>query len=880
MGRSARQMLLDRRRFEADLDDELRDHLESHVEALVAGGLDRAEAERRARLDFGGVEAVKEECRESAGLAWLFAFGRDLRHGFRLLARSPGFAAVGIALLALAIGANTAVFSVVDGVLFRPLPYPDSERLARVVAADDRDGLQTSLDGRAWEALIDAELPLDLAVHSDWTTGVNFAAAGGARLVRQQRVSAGFFRVLGVEPALGRSFRAEEDVPGGAPVVVLSHALWQEALGGDPAALGRTVTLRGEPYRVIGVMPQGFRSTRRADLWTPLQPSTRGEGSGTNYAVLARVPADREGTGDAGLAGRLAALGAVHFQGERGVAGRQVAFRLEPLRRVMSDGLRRPLTIAWASVGVVLLIGCSNLAGLLLARSAVRSRELATRAAIGGGRGPLLRQLLAEGMALALCGGVAGLGVGWLALLALRGLVDATLALPHDPVLDVRVLAATAALSLASALLFGLYPAWRLSRVELVEALGEGSRSVAGGARSWPRRLLVVAEVALGAVLLVAAVLLVGSLRHLRGVEAGFAPEGLVAATVSLDDARYRTAAAVDRLFTRAVAELAGEPAVRGAAATLSLPYERPLNMGVAVAGDAEGHRTTAVIYVTPGSFATLGVPILAGRETAPGDGAAAPPVAVVNRAFFEDRLAGRQPLGTRLLLADREWQVVGIAGNVVQTPGFGTADPLAAVPTVYLPAAQVPDSILPMVHGWFSPSLVARAAGSPADAALALRRAVAAVDPELPVATVQTPAEMVDGALALERFEAVLIATLAGLSLLLAAVGISGLVAAGVAERRREVGLRLALGAGRAATVARAALPGVALALAGLALGALASPLALRALQGMVWGVEPAAPGTALSAAAILVGVAAVASLAPALRVTAVDPATTLRQE
>lgn len=884
MGRAARQLLLDRRRFELDLEDELRDHLESYVDDLVAGGMSRAEAERRARLDFGSVEAVKEECREAAGLAWLFAFGRDLRHGFRLLRRSPGFAAVGIVLLALSIGANTAVFSVVDAVLFRPLPYPQPERLARVVAemrSGDRQGTQSALDGAAWEALRDADLPLDLAVSSDWTTGVNFVAGGRAGIVRQQRVSAGFFRVLGVEPALGRGFRPEEDLPGGPPVAVLSHALWQGPLGGDAEVLGREVTLRGEPHRVVGVMPEGFRSTVQAEVWTPLRPSTSGEGGGSNYAVLARLRDEAPGASAGGaVAGRLDALGTSHFRAQGLPAGVEATFRVEPLQQVMAEGLRRPLAIAWAAVGAVLLIGCANLAGLLLARAGSRARELATRAAIGGGRGPLLRQLVAEGLALAICGGVAGAAVGGLAVVALRGLLDATVSPPHPPALDGRVLAATAAISLGSALLFGLYPAWRLTRAELTEVLGEGSRSVAGVSRPWPRRLLVVGQIALGTVLLVAAVLLVGSLRHLRGITPGFEPRGLVAATVSLEDARYTTAGQVDRLFRRALAGLERDPAVRGAAAALSLPYERPLNMGVEVTGDAAGTLTASLIYVTPGFFEVLGVPVASGRAFGAADGAGAPRVAVVNRSFADGRFGDLPAVGRRLIVADTEWQVVGVVGDVVQRPGFGEFGPLAAVPTVYVPAAQVPDEIVPMVHGWFSPSLVARAAGPAAAADLALRHSVAAADPALPVAAVRTPEELADETLALQRFQAILLGALAGLSLLLAGVGVGALVASGVEERRREIGLRLALGAGRARTVARAALPGVVLAAAGLAAAGLASPLALRALRGMVWGLEPLAPGAGVATVSILLAIAALASLVPALRVTRVDPAVTLRQE
>ena len=882
--RSGRRVVLDRAGYEDDLDAELRDHLASHVEDLMAGGLSREEAERRARHAFGGVEAVKEACREEVephAVAWL----RDLRHGFRRLAGRPGFTLVAVATLALCIGANAAVFGVVDAAFFRSLPYPEPERLARVVTVSEFEGERSfnAVDGRTWEAVRDHVPALAAAVYSDWSAGVNFLAGGRASHVSQQKVSAGFFRVLGVEPRLGRGFLAEEDREGGPAAVALSHELWVDGFASDPEVLGRKVTLRGEPYTVVGVLPEGFRSTVDADLWTPLRPSTTGEGQGTNYAIVARL---RPGATWAEAEAQVRAVGAEIFA-DRGEAGDTASLDAVPLQEAMSRSLRRPLALLWAAVAAVLLIGCVNLAGLLLGRAAARRREIATRMAIGGGRRPIVRQLLAEGLALATTGGAAGLAVGLLMMRGLERFVLPELGLGLDLRLDVRVVAMTAGLSLLACLLFSAYPAWLLSRTDIRSALGAaGTAAAAVGGKPRLRRLLVVAEVALAVVLLVAAALLIRSFTHLRGVEPGFEPEGVVVATVSLQDARYRTAAAVDGLFTETLRRLEGAPGVASAGAALSVPYERPLNMPFVWPGHREGEppEITNLTYVTPGYFDTLGVPLLAGRPLRPSDRAGAPRVALANRAFVEERLRDRAPVGARFLLADREWEIVGVVGDLVQRPGFGQYGPVAAVPGLFIPVAQLPESLVELVHGWFRPSWVVRTApgdpGAGKAAVDAIRRAVRASEPALPLASVRGFDEIARTTLAFQRVQASLMAILAAIALLLAAVGLAGLISGTVNERQRELGIGLALGSTRGRSVRAVALPGVALTAAGLAAGALLTPLALRLLRGFLWGVSPTDPGTLASVAALLLLVALVASLVPALRIVRLDPARSLRAE
>lgn len=464
-------------RVAREIESEMASHMEQYAADLIARGVAPEEAHRRAHIEFGSRVAVAEECREAAGLRWPDEIARDLRYAARVLRKSPTFTAAAVATLALCIGANTAIFSVVDAVLLRPLPYPQPERLfsvARHFQGQGSESYQTNLWGGAWETVRDHAGYVDAAVFSDGSMGVNFAAGGRVEYVKQQRVSAGFFRVLGIAPLIGREFSKDEDRPGGPAVTVLSYALWKRAFRGDPAIVGQAVTLRGEPYTVIGVLPANFQSSIPADLWTPLRPSRDGEGGGSNYAIVARL---RSGATWAQANGQIEAIGAPMLR----AYGQDPAtehLRLISFQRGLTEYVRQPLLIIWAAVGLVLLIGCVNIAGLLLARAAGRTREMATRMALGSGRAALIRQMLAESVLLGLCGGAAGAALGWLGVKSLKALLPASLNVWQAVELDWRVLAATAGASILAGILFGLYPALVASRLEIRAALGE----------AWPRR--------------------------------------------------------------------------------------------------------------------------------------------------------------------------------------------------------------------------------------------------------------------------------------------------------------------------------------------------------------------------------------------------------
>jgi predicted permease len=828
-----------------------------------------------------------------APLASLSSLGRDLRHAARVLRRSPGFALTAIVILALVIGANTTVLTLADAVLLKPLPYPEPERLA-YVAADLRAGGEqasfTSHDGATWEALRDGASAIDVAVTRDGSgvgVAANLLVDDVASSVGQMRVGAGYFRVLGVAPALGREFTADEDRVGGPAVAVLSHDLWQRLFAGDASAVGRSLLLRGEPYEIVGVMPRGFRPlSAGVDVWTPVRPSLTGEGSGTNYGVIARL---RPGYTWSEALARMPALDDEYFRRRMGPnwadarpAGR---FSLVPLQESLTAEAERPVATLVAAAAGVLLIACVNLAALLLARAGSRTREIATRMALGGDRGAVVRQLFAESLVLAALGGLLGLAVGYLGLRAFAAIgASAVYAAGIDVALDARALAATAGLALVTALTFGLWPALTTSRLDVNAALTEGgARGVAGSSSRWSRRLLVGGEVALGVVLLVVTGLLIRTFVNLRTLDPGFDATNVMTARVSLQDARYDTAAKVNALFDSSLQRLAATPGVESAAVSLELPYRRLLNTGFAFTDEASptGPRITNLMYATPGLFATLRIPLRSGRTLADGDTATAPPVVVVSQGFVDALTGGESPVGRRIRLGPRELEIVGVVGDVrITGTGFRLEeDPLTTGPLVYLPAAQAGDGLM-RVHASYSPSWTVRAR-DPAAAAAALRAAITGADPTLPVGSVQPITALRADATATQRLLMTLVGVLAAAALLLSATGIYGLVAHGIAERRRELGVRMALGATAPRIVRSVALSGIAVAAGGAVVGMALAWIAVRVLdsRAIFWGVGSHDPATFAGVAAFLLVVAALASVVPARKILELDPAKTLRE-
>ena len=806
----------------------------------------------------------------------------DVRFALRQLRKSPGFALTVVATLALCIGVNTAVFSVLDAVLLRTAPYPEPDRLAVVITASAGAGaadFNTGQTGALFEAVRDHTAGLDAAASSG-TNGANFSANDTPEYIQQQRISAGYFRVLGVKPRQGREFSREEDVPDGPAVAILSHAFWQRAFQSDPAVLGRGITLRGEPYTVVGIMPPDFRAASPIDVWTPLRPSRTGEGGGSNYHVIARL---RPGVTWPQATEQLRSLSqALNADPAFPREVKNFEQRIVPLQERETGDSRTELLLTWAAVLMVLLIGCVNIAGLLLARGGARGREIATRMALGGSRAAIVRQLLTESVVLALAGGILGIGVGGFALDWLKQLGAEKHQLWHPIELDARVLAVMLATALFTSLIFGLAPALRTSRLDIRSVLSESGRGIAGSRSNWMRGALVVAEVALSLVLLIGAGLMVRTLGWLNGLNPGFDPRNVLAAEASLQDARYRTVPAVNRLYSETLDRLRRIPGVESAAVALTLPYERPLNNGVRTIDGADREMHTAeVVYTTPGYLETMRIPLLAGRALRDSDTADSAKIVVVSQSFAARYFANGAALGGHVNLGGGSREIVGIAGDVQQHSGISpTGGPLSLEPTIYMPAAQTRDGFLQVVHTWFSPKWVVRTNGPTANLNSAIRNAIAEVDPRLPIAHFRTLDQLRDIQTGSQRYLAALFSLLAGLALLLAAIGIYGLISQTIAQRRHEIGIRLALGATAGQTIVNTMRPGLALSIVGIAAGLLLASLSVQFLRSLLWGIKETDPLTFAATAAILLAVAGLATLAPALRILRMDPAQTLRSE
>ena len=867
-------------RSAADRDraEEMQAHLAEAVDHYRSQGMTEAEATRLARLRFGNPRAHRERLDDLNRLPVVDVLRRDLGYGVRRLRQAPAFNATIIVTLALVIGATSAVFSLADAILLRPLPLPAPERLAvasfkRVSTAGEF--IAPSVDGAMWAAVRDRATLIDAAVSVWGSPGVNFVLNGQPSFVRSQLVGAGYFRVLGVAPFIGREFTAEDASPAGPAVAILSHAFWQQMFAGRTDALGQSVFLRGEPFTIIGVMPEGFAGLVEAAVWTPL----RNVGQGLNYMVVARV---REGATVAQANAELAALGDEPFTMLRPNPEVKRSLVLTGLQDVLVDNARQPLMMLGWAVAAVLLIACANIAALLTARSSSRAREIATRMAVGGSRLDVVRQLMAESVVVAFIGGVAGVLVAYAGLEALKAISATTFAEWGRGTLDARAVLVTLGLSGATSILFGLLPAWQASRVDVQAVLaGSGSRAVAGSSSHRLRRVLVVAEVALGVVMLVAGGLLLRQFLFLQSLDPGFSPDRLYSVSTSLQDARYRDAAAVNELFSRSIERLQRAPGIEAAAVSQGLPYQRLLNLGFKIEGQPDDDRRPPianVAYITPGFFDTFGIPIVEGRPIADGDRSDRPAVAIVNQTFRQIYFKDEPATGRRLRFGNVSIDIVGVSSDVQQFGGgFVLREmrpgPIVAAPTIYVPAAQSERSLLAS----FSPVWTVRAR-SAAEAGAALSSAIAAGDPLLPLGPMRAMDQVIAESLARPRMLMALVGALALAAILLAAIGIHGLVTHIVADRTREFGVRLALGAASGQIVRAVALSGVALsavgALAGIGLSFPATSLVSAAIPNL----SPRDPATYVGVALLLVVVAVVSALLPTVRILRLDPVRILR--
>ncbi len=801
----------------------------------------------------------------------------DLRYAFRLIRQNWAFSLTVILILALCIGANTAVLSVVNAAMVRPLDYREPDRLANIVRISAED-TALSLDGRTWELVNERVPSLDPAVYNygGFTGGVNIGINGSGVFVKQQRVSAGFFRILGIAPEIGREFNNIEDRDGGPPVVMLSHELWQRHFNSDPNIIGRGVLLRGEPYTVIGIIPPRFQfSGQFADLVTPIKPSPKGEGAGTNYHILARL---KPGVTWAQANAELDAL--IPELKRRGSFSKdaKVHLGLIPLQEGLTRDLRQPLEMLWGAVVVVFILGCVNIGGMLLARASGRIGEIATRLALGAPIRRIVRQLLVESTTLGMLGGLAGVGFGYACLQALKNLGANAFPFLRLVDLDWRVLLATLALTLLAGIGFGLVPAWQAARVDLRSAQ-TGSRSVAGRKRFVSLGALVGGQVALAVPLLIGAGLLLHTFLYLWNLNPGFDPNHVLTARFSLLDARYSKSANMNRLYDEVIEQLHQTPGIEAAAASLSLPYERGLNNGIKLPGDDQ-YQMTNFSYVTPEFFTALRIPLVQGRFFTMADSAASAHVAVVNQAFVKRYFKNGNALGQVVRSGRDQLLIVGIVGDIQEKrAGWGDFDPVAKIPSMYIPAAQASDASL-FVHVWFSPSWIIRSSLSDHQLISAVESAMRSVDPLLPISAFHSINDLKAESLSEQRFLAALVNALGALAILLTTLGIYGLIANLVAERTKELGIRMALGCSTREAAWTALRPGLIWVLGGVAIGAVASFALERVLKSFLYGVQPGDPVTLALVSVGLLAATAIASLIPSTRILRLNPADTLRSE
>jgi predicted permease len=806
---------------------------------------------------------------------------RNFRYAARTLAKSPGFTLVAIVTLALGIGANTAIFSVANALLLRPLPYAHPDRLVLVYAvkADAPFAIQPFSYLRATFLNEKSRAFAGFAAFTNET--FNLTGTGDPEQLSAARVSWNFFNVLGVSPAIGRAFLPEEDQPGARAVCLISHALWTRAFGARADIAGQNITLDATPYTIAGVLPRGFQFAplgADVDLWAPRVFDL-------NITTPAQI---RAGVGFLSAVARLApGVGARQADAEMNIQDRQYkrenpgmpdadpsqTIHARDLQEQTVANVRTAVLILCGAVGLLLLIACANVAALLLSRALARRKEIAIRAALGAKRTALIAQLLAESVLLALAGGALGIALSAWGTHALAALGQGNLPRVDEIGIDWRVMLFTAGLSLITGVLFGLLPALQLSRQDLNPVLrAEGRGSAGSRRRSRARGVLVVAQVALSMVLLVGAGLLIRSLVRLRNVNAGFDARNVLTMRVALPPARYPKGPQMAAFYDQVVKKVSAMPGVRSAAVCSALPV-RPVRFSpVLVQGQPEiplaARPLMAIQMVSPAYFRTLRVALRQGREFNERDDPGAPLVAVVNETLVRRYWPHDNPIGKHLLLGRmvKPTEVVGVAADVSNLS-------LAAAPEaeVYLPFPQRP---------WASMNLILRTAGDPRNLAGAARAAVAAVDRDQPVTAVNTMEEVLAASTAQQRFSVFLLGVFSVTALVLAAVGLYGAIAYSVAERTQEMGIRIALGADTGDILRMIVGQGLALALAGLVIGAVAALALTRLMSGLLFQVSAADPASFAAGALLFAVVAALASYLPARRATRVDPTEALRYE
>ena len=896
--RSRRIRFRERHYRESELDREMEAHLELEAEEQEESGLQPEDAHFAARRAFGNTTIVREDVRAIWSAIWLERFARDVKYAGRSLRKSPGFAVVAVLTLALGIGANTAIFSAIDALMLRPLPFTAADQLVRIYsiqkgmfntfanpdgpsALDVRDFAQRS---RSFQKMV---------AYDTWAKNVSFGkSAGQPEQMAVGLVPAAYFEILDIRPIIGRLFSEDENQEGKNYVAAISAQLWRNRFDGDPSVLGRKIHINGEAYTIVAVMPDVIPAWvepgRHSEIWTPfpyspdmLSESGRGE---RGYAVLARLkPGVSLEQAQADLSVIAAALAAEHPL-DQGVG---VAVKRLADSRV--GALRPMLYLLMGAVSLILLIACVNLANLLLARNSARQRELAVRAALGAGRGGLVRQLLAETLLLSLIGGAVGFACAEIGLRALARMHPENLPQLGSVGIDWRVLAFTLLVSLVTSLLFGLAPAFMGTRLNLVDALKQGGRSGTSGRSSQRvRSLLVITEMAMCLMLLVGASLLVRSIRRLEGQNLGIRQDHLLRGRIYLPPVRYTSPGVRTRFCDDFATRVRALPGVIEATVTTVYPPNNGWTQMLVI----PGHPVTRIQDIPSAQFGvvdqhflrTLGIPLIRGRDFAESDSTTSPPVALISEEFKRRYFATEDPIGRKIHIGPPQLPGITVEENITDDVDVTIIGVIGDFKNAGLALAPQPQITVlysqhPLVNGGFKDILI-RTASEPHLVESEIRSQLRALDSDMPFAEAQTIDELVERQTGGQRFTTVLLASFAVAGLALAVVGIYGVVSFLVAQRKQEMAVRMALGASRANVLWLVLKHSLELAAIGAGMGLAGAWAAQRLTSGLLFGISPVDPVTFAAGAAFLMVVAGIASAIPGARVMQIDPALALRQD
>ena len=884
------QRFSDRTRKDQEFAKEIESHLAHEADANMARGLDPDEARRQASLRFGNPRTMREREWRYRSLPWIEDLAHDLRFALRSLAKAPGFAIIAVIVIAVAIGVNTAVFSVIDAVLLKPLTYPNPDELVSLTETTPQGSFPVASipEFNLWSQ--QRSIFQKVAAYDFGGAGLNLTGTDHPQQVQGIHASAEYFAMFGAPVIAGRTFNAAEDSPNGGHVAVLSYGLWKSRYGADPKIVGSTIQLDGQPYLVIGVIGPGFTTDAPADLWVPFQFNPNSKDLAHFFTVAARLKSGV--TVDEAKANlRLVADQFRRLYGADTLP-REAGFGVTPLRKVMIGDIGPRLLVLWGAVAFVLLIACANVANLLLARAASRKREIATRAALGAGRGQIIRQLLVESLTLSLTGGLIGLGLGFAGVRLLLRINPGDIPRIGEDgsaiTLDLNILLFTLGISILTGIVFGLVPAISASRANLAAALNENGTHASMGVRGGKLRSgLVIAEMALTVVLVVGAALLIRTFMNLESVDPGFAMHNVISMSMSVSGDRFQKTAPVAQLIQEGTDRLHAVPEVIDAGVSNCLPMVGGFGMSFDVVGrpkgDARSSGGAGFCSISYGYVSTLKVPLLRGRNFTRQDDAAAPGVALINQAMARQYWPNSDPLKDRILIgagagpafAEGPRQVVGIIGDTHDRGPGSDPDPMMYIPLVQMPDLETAlnSQVAPLY--WF-----VRSEADPRTLVAPISAALRQASGGLSVAHIRTMEELEAGNIARQRLNMLLLSIFGFAGLLMAAIGVYGVMSYSVQQRTQELGVRMALGAQASNLRNMVIRQGMMLTLIGVLIGAGGAFWLTKFLAAFLFGVEPLDPISFIATPVLLSIVALVSVWAPAMRATRVDPMTALRVE